>query len=63
MSFLEWLLALLSGRPLQPYPDPAKVTLTARQLEVAERLAEMKGVTRDDVLAEAYRRADRILRR
>jgi uncharacterized protein (DUF1778 family) len=42
--------------------DPLKVRLTERQLTVAGRLAKMKGTTRDEVLREAYRRADNILR-
>lgn len=43
-------------------PDAVKQKLNQRQLQVADRLAEMKGVTRDEVLAEAYRRADTILK-
>lgn len=47
----------------QAGPDPVKETLTERQLGVAEKLARMKGTTRDEVLSEAYRRADKILAR
>lgn len=43
-------------------PDAVKQKLSKRQLQVADRLAAMKGVTRDEVLAEAYRRADEILK-
>lgn len=61
MSMWDWFRARWPGG-LQTQPDPAKVTLSERQLDVAGRLAHMKGVTRDEVLAEAYRRADRIVR-
>ena len=54
------LMAIIRGTP--PHvPDPAKADLNQRQLDIAGRLARMKGVTRDEVLAEAYRRADRIV--
>lgn len=50
----------LSGRKVTTPTE--KRELSKKQLQVADRLAEMKGVTRDEVLAEAYRRADRILK-
>ena len=61
MSFRAWLAALL-GHPT-PAPDPAREMLDISQRNIADRLGRMKGVTRDQVLAEAYRRADRELAR
>lgn len=55
----EWLDRMLHHKPI---PAVIKQKLTERQLRVADRLAEMKGVTRDEVLAEAYRRAEAILK-
>ena len=60
MSLWTWLSAMLHGRTIAP--DPAKAQLTARQSDVARRLARMTGKTRDEVLADAYRRFDRRLR-
>lgn len=60
MTLREWLMTLLRGQS-PPTPNPDKEKLTRRQLDTADRLAEMRGTTRDEVLAEAYRRADRIL--
>lgn len=60
MTFKEWLTAMFH-KP-QRISLTAKEKLTQRQLQVADRLADMKGVTRDEVLAEAYRRADKILK-
>jgi len=57
MSFRDWIMTMLYGSPRQHAPNKAHKELTRRQLDVAGRLAEMKGVTRDDVLKEAYRRA------
>lgn len=60
MTLRERLMSWLRGQtPATPNADKQK--LTQRQASIADRLAEMKGVTRDEVLAEAYRRADRIL--
>lgn len=60
MTLREWLMTLIRGQSPST-PSPEKQKLTQRQLNQAQRLAEMKGITRDEVLAEAYRRADRIL--
>ena len=59
MSFRDWLLHLLGHRA--PASDPAREVLDRQQGNLADRLAKLKGVTRDEVLNEAYRRADRIL--
>lgn len=59
MSLRELLMTLF-GRG-QRVDDPAHVALDAKQTSLAARLARLKGVTRDEVLAEAYRRADRTL--
>lgn len=62
MTFREWLRRLLLGQPPKPTtPSLDKSRLSQRQIEIADRLAQMQGVTRDEVLAEAYRRADRTL--
>ena len=60
MSLWAWLSAMLHGRTV--VPDPAKAQLTARQTDIAVRLARMTGKTRDEVLADAYRRFDRRLK-
>ena len=57
---MSWLTSLFAPKP-PPLPPEVKEKLTERQHQVADKLAEMKGETRDDVLAEAYRKADRIL--
>ena len=57
MSLRNWLMTLLGGKPQTAAPERVKERLTTRQMDVAGRLAKMKGVTRDDVLNEAYRRA------
>lgn len=56
MSLRKWLMLLIDGKPQTLAPHGVKERLTSRQLDVADRLAEMEGVTRDDVLREAYRR-------
>lgn len=62
MNLHQWLHALLTGKP-SPHHDPIKVALDQRQVQIASRLARLNGTTRDKILAEAYRRADRALRR
>ena len=52
--------AMLHPTTSSTQPDPTRKALTERQLDVADRLADMKGVTRDQVLAEAYRRVARL---
>jgi hypothetical protein len=59
MKIREWLVKMGIAPP--HVPDAVKDKLTNRQEAVADKLAAMKGTTRDEVLAEAYRRADRIL--
>jgi hypothetical protein len=59
MQLPRWLRTLLRGRRMNP--DPVEAELNQRQVQVAERLAKMQGKTRDEVLREAYRRADRIM--
>jgi len=59
MSIRKWIDAMFhptSGTQ----PETARKALTDRQMEVADRLADMKGITRDQVLAEAYRRVARL---
>ncbi len=56
MSFLRtWWAAMLHKRP---DPDPLKVQLDRRQLNIAERLSHLTGQDRDEVLGEAYRRRE-----
>lgn len=62
MTLWQWLRRTFVG-PERHGTDRVKERLTNRQESVADRLAEMKGMTRDQVLAEAYRRADRITRK
>ena len=59
MTFREWITSLFGMR--KPTPDPARQRLDSHQRQIAERLSRMRGSTREDVLAEAYRRADREL--
>ena len=59
MSLKDRIMHFLGLEPAGP--DPVKEALTERQLNVADKLAKMKGTTRDEVLAEAYRKADKIL--
>ena len=64
MNLREWIVTLVTGKPPAEHtPDPVKVRLSERQADVASRLAQMQGKTRDEVLAEAYRRADRLVAR
>lgn len=53
---MNWLRGRRNTTPVE------KAALSKQQIQVADRLAEMKGITRDEVLAEAYRRADKILK-
>ena len=54
MSFRKWLAALFGHAP----PDHSeRVKLDTQQNQIAGRLAKMQGSTRDEVLSEAYRRA------
>lgn len=55
---MSWWAAImrLFGVDRRLPPDPARDALNRVELDVAGRLAKMKGVTRDDVLDEAYRR-------
>lgn len=62
MKVKEWVVRHLYP-PATRTQDPVKEGLTARQEIVADRLARMQGKTRDQVLAEAYRRADKLLAR
>ena len=55
----KWIDAMLHPTS-STQPETARKALTERQLDVADRLADMKGVTRDQVLAEAYRRVARL---
>ena len=59
MSIRKWIDAMLHPTG-STQPEKARKALTERQLDVADRLADMKGVTRDQVLAEAYRRVARL---
>lgn len=61
MKVKEWLQRMFVGKPAVPESDAVKQRLTDRQSAVADRLAKMQGTSRDAVLAEAYRRADRLL--
>lgn len=46
-------------RVVRPHLD--RYTLERRQQRVAEKIARASGRSRDEVLVEAYRRADRVL--
>jgi len=58
--FRKWIDVMLNRATEDTRPQIARKALTERQMDVADRLAEMKGVTRDQVLAEAYRRVARL---
>lgn len=60
MRLMQWLAQMFSSSPHAP--KVVKDRLTRRQDDVADRLARMQGKTRDEVFAEAYRRADKILK-
>ena len=54
MSVKEWLDSMLGRKPVDV---STRVELDSQQMKIAGRLAKMQGSTRDEVLAEAYRRA------
>lgn len=60
---MQRLRNLFAGQSSDPEFDSVKEKLTVRQEGIADRLAKMQGKTRDEVLAEAYRRADRVVKR
>jgi len=59
MNIRKWIDTMLHPTS-RTQPEKARKALTERQMDVADRLAEMKGITRDQVLAEAYRRVARL---
>lgn len=60
MSLREWIDRML-GRRQNHIDEGARVVLDQAENQMAGRLSKLTGKRRDDVLAEAYRRADRIL--
>jgi hypothetical protein len=58
MSWIERLMAMFR-RPQTPPTEGTRVMLDDAENRMAGRLSKLKGVTRDEVLAEAYRRARR----
>ena len=59
MNIRKWIDAMLHPTS-STQPEKTRKALTERQMDVADRLADMKGITRDQVLAEAYRRVARL---
>jgi hypothetical protein len=57
--FTDWIEAMFGRAPA--YKDETRVVLTHTQSEQATRLSKLTGKTRDEVLREAYRKADKIL--
>lgn len=51
MNLKEWLFGRASTE------ETERVDLDTQQNQIADRLAKMRGSTRDEVLSEAYRRA------
>jgi len=60
MTLKEWVAAMLGHKP-QTSKDEVHARLDMAQNQIAGQLARMQGKTRDQVLNEAYRRADEIL--
>lgn len=58
MKGLKEFIDAMLGRTPPPLHDDDKVLLDAAEKRVAGRLSKMTGKTRDEVLAESYRRAD-----
>lgn len=58
---MSWIASLFHRR--ERVTPVVKEKLNSVNLEVADQLAEMNGLTRDEVLAQAYRRADQYLYR
>ena len=56
-------MRMFGERRSQPRPDADKQDVIRRQRVVAEKLGKILGSTADDVLLDAYRRADSILQR
>lgn len=59
MTLMESLMALF-GRTTTPPDAPVRAELDAQQSNIATRLSKLTGKKRDDVLAEAYRKADQL---
>lgn len=53
---MSWFSGRKTTSPIE------KKVLSEGQIQLADKLADLKGITRDEVLAEAYRRADKILK-
>jgi hypothetical protein len=51
VNLKEWLFGRAHDEPDE------RVDLDTQQNQIADRLAKMRGSTRDEVLSEAYRRA------
>ena len=57
----DWIAAMFGRTP--PTPDPERIKLDVAEGRMAGRLSRLTGKRRDEVLAESYRRADKILSR
>ena len=57
MSWKEWLDNML-GRPRPAHDEVKQVILDRTEVAQADRLSKLTGRRRDEVLSEAYRRAD-----
>jgi hypothetical protein len=60
MSIRKWIDAML-GRTQTDHDQEARVILDDAEGRMAGRLSTLTGRRRDEVLAESYRRADKIL--
>lgn len=60
MNFRGWIDAML-GRTQTRRDAEARVILDRAEIQQADRLSRLTGKRRDEVLAESYRRADKIL--
>ena len=60
MSLLERIAAMFGNTPA-PLDEDERVILDQAEGRIAGRLSKLPGRTRDEVLAESYRRADKIL--
>lgn len=49
-------MAFFGRNPPEP-PRSTREKLTQQETQIADRVSRMRGVTRDEVLSEAYRRA------
>lgn len=60
MNLLRRIVAMFGHAP-KPHDEDERVILDQAEGRIAGRLSRLTGKRRDEVLAESYRRADRIL--